>query len=104
MCIRQFCFRCGVYKLDDVESLYDELMNLIVKLGNHGVIHGDFNEFNIMMTNSGKPILIDFPQMISTEHVDAETYFERDVNCVRDFFKRRFAYESELYPTFQDIS
>ncbi|XP_050575453.1 serine/threonine-protein kinase RIO2 isoform X1 [Bombus affinis] len=95
---------CGVYKLDDVESLYDELMNLIVKLGNHGVIHGDFNEFNIMMTNSGKPILIDFPQMISTEHVDAETYFERDVNCVRDFFKRRFAYESELYPTFQDIS
>ncbi|XP_050493436.1 serine/threonine-protein kinase RIO2 isoform X1 [Bombus huntii] len=95
---------CGVYRLDDVESLYDELMNLIVKLGNHGVIHGDFNEFNIMITNSGKPILIDFPQMISTEHVDAETYFERDVNCVRDFFKRRFAYESELYPTFQDIS
>ncbi|XP_033177825.1 serine/threonine-protein kinase RIO2 isoform X3 [Bombus impatiens] len=95
---------CGVYRLDDVESLYDELMNLIVKLGNHGVIHGDFNEFNIMITNSGKPILIDFPQMISTEHVDAKTYFERDVNCVRDFFKRRFAYESELYPTFQDIS
>ncbi|XP_060824861.1 serine/threonine-protein kinase RIO2 isoform X3 [Bombus pascuorum] len=95
---------CGVYRLDDVESLYDELMNLIVKLGNHGVIHGDFNEFNIMITNSGKPILIDFPQMVSTEHVDAQTYFERDVNCVRDFFKRRFAYESELYPTFQDIS
>ncbi|XP_053977656.1 uncharacterized protein LOC128875794 [Hylaeus volcanicus] len=95
---------CGVYEVENVESLYDELMNLIVKLGNHGVIHGDFNEFNIMMTNSGKVILIDFPQMISTEHVDAKMYFDRDVNCIRDFFKRRFAYESELYPTFQDIS
>lgn len=95
---------CGVYQVDDVEALYDELMNLIVKLGNHGVIHGDFNEFNIMITDSGKPILIDFPQMISTEHADAKMYFERDVNCVRDFFKRRFAYESELYPTFDDIS
>lgn len=94
---------CGVYKIDDVESLYDELMNMIVKLGNHGVIHGDFNEFNIMITNSGKAILIDFPQMISTEHVDAKFYFERDVNCVRDFFKRRFGYESELYPMFEDI-
>ncbi|KAK1117005.1 hypothetical protein K0M31_017054 [Melipona bicolor] len=95
---------CGVYKVDDVGLLYDELMNLIVKLGNHGVIHSDFNEFNIMITNSGKPILIDFPQMISTEHVDAATYFERDVKCVREFFKRRFNYESELYPTFHDIS
>ncbi|XP_033343096.2 RIO kinase 2 [Megalopta genalis] len=95
---------CGIRELEDVESLYDELMNLIVKLGNHGVIHGDFNEFNIMITNSGKPILIDFPQMISTEHVDAKLHFERDVNCVRDFFKRRFAYESELFPTFDDIS
>ncbi|XP_076624271.1 RIO kinase 2 [Colletes latitarsis] len=95
---------CGVYEVEDIESLYDELMNMIVKLGNHGVIHGDFNEFNIMMTNSGKVILIDFPQMISTEHADAKMYFDRDVNCIRDFFKRRFAYESELYPTFQDIS
>ncbi|CAL7945439.1 unnamed protein product [Xylocopa violacea] len=95
---------CGVYEVDNIESLYDELMDLIVKLGNHGVIHGDFNEFNIMITNSGKPILIDFPQMVSTEHVDAKAYFERDVNCIRDFFKRRFAYESELYPTFEDIS
>lgn len=92
-----------MYKIDDVESLYDELMNMIVKLGNHGVIHGDFNEFNIMITNSGKAILIDFPQMISTEHVDAKFYFERDVNCIRDFFKRRFGYESELYPMFEDI-
>ncbi|XP_076646291.1 RIO kinase 2 [Halictus rubicundus] len=95
---------CGIREVEDVESLYDELMNLIVKLGNHGVIHGDFNEFNIMITNSGKPILIDFPQMISTEHADARLHFERDVNCVRDFFKRRFAYESELYPTFDDLS
>lgn len=95
---------CGVYEVEDVEALYDELMNLIVRLGNHGVIHGDFNEFNIMITESGKPILIDFPQMVSTQHADAKLYFERDVTCVRDFFKRRFGYESELYPSFDDIS
>ncbi|XP_043491317.1 serine/threonine-protein kinase RIO2 [Polistes fuscatus] len=94
---------CEVHEVSDVEELYDELMNLIVKFGNHGVIHGDFNEFNILITNDGKPIIIDFPQMISTEHENAEVYFERDVNCIRDFFRRRFGYESELYPTFKDI-
>lgn len=97
-------FRCNINEVDNVETLYDELMDLIVRLANHGVIHGDFNEFNIMIKDDGKPVIIDFPQMVSTEHENAEAYFERDVNCIRDFFKRRFGYESELYPTFQDIS
>jgi RIO kinase 2 len=60
-------------ELNDVEGLYDELMNLIVKLADSGVIHGDFNEFNIMIeTDDEKPIIIDFPQMVSTAHENAE--------------------------------
>ena len=89
--------------MDNVEKLYDELMNLIVKFGNHGVIHGDFNEFNIMLTEDEEPIIIDFPQMISTSHPDAKLYFDRDVNCIRDFFRRRFSFESHLHPTYDDI-
>ncbi|KAG8234897.1 hypothetical protein J437_LFUL015598 [Ladona fulva] len=92
-----------VHEVEDVEALYDDLMNLIVRLGNCGVIHGDFNEFNLMMDKDSKPILIDFPQMVSTSHREAEMYFDRDVTCVREFFKKRFGYESSLYPTFQDI-
>lgn len=97
--------------------LYSQLMDLIVRLARSGLIHGDFNEFNILirdhrseaekdrddeneeerleriqveggdfpilvkdedMTEERKlkgvlePILIDFPQMVSTDHVDAE--------------------------------
>lgn len=94
---------CQVSEVEDVEWLYDELMNLILKLGSFGVIHGDFNEFNIMLTHDGKPIVIDFPQMVSINHPNAGMFFMRDVNCVRDFFKRRFGYESEYHPTFDDI-
>jgi len=47
-------------------------MDLIVRLAQYGLIHGDFNEFNIMITDDDKPILIDFPQMISTSHANAE--------------------------------
>ncbi|XP_032514513.2 serine/threonine-protein kinase RIO2 [Danaus plexippus] len=92
-----------VSAVDDVEALYDELMNLIVRLGNCGVIHGDFNEFNIMIDEEGHPIIIDFPQMISTMHPNAELYFDRDVQCVRAFFKKRFGYESSLYPKFSEL-
>merc|ERR1711872_1074477 len=88
----------------DPADLYDSLMNLLLKFASHGVIHGDFNEFNIMIDDDCKPIIIDFPQMVSTNHPDAKFFFDRDVTCIRDFFRRRFGYESELAPTFDDIS
>lgn len=84
-------FRSRVYQLEEsmVEKLYDELMDLIVKLANHGVIHGDFNEFNIMITEEGKPIVIDFPQMVSTSHINAKMYvmsifnkYDTIINCM----------------------
>lgn len=94
---------CQVHDLDDPAQLYDQLMDLLVRLGNCGLIHGDFNEFNLMLSSEDKLTLIDFPQMMSTSHPNAHWYFDRDVNCVREFFKKRFGYESELYPKFTDI-
>ncbi|XP_055316907.1 serine/threonine-protein kinase RIO2 [Sitodiplosis mosellana] len=92
-----------INEVEDVEALYNDLMNLIVSLGNAGVIHGDFNEFNIMVTQDAKPILIDFPQMVSTSHQNARMFFERDVNGVREYFRRRFGYECAGYPTFDEL-
>ncbi|XP_071846042.1 serine/threonine-protein kinase RIO2-like isoform X2 [Apostichopus japonicus] len=93
-----------VHDVADPGAVYSDLMNLIVRLANHGLIHGDFNEFNIMLDDKDNVTMIDFPQMLSTSHINAEWYFDRDVQCVRDFFARRFKYESELHPVFTDIS
>ena len=41
--------------------------------------------------------------MVSTNHPNAQEFFDRDVKCLQDFFRRRFNYESELAPNFQDI-
>jgi RIO kinase 2 len=89
--------------VENVDQLFDDLMNLIVRLGNAGVIHGDFNEFNIMVTDEAKPILIDFPQMLSTSHSNAKFYFDRDVTGVRDLFRKKFGFDSEDYPKFEDL-
>lgn len=94
---------CQVKELGDPAQVYSDCMELIVRLGNCGVIHGDFNEFNLMIDSEGNITMYDFPQMISTSHFNAEWYFNRDVTCIREFFARRFNYESELYPCFSDI-
>lgn len=92
-----------VDNVENVDQLYDDLMNLIVRLGNAGVIHGDFNEFNIMVTDDAKPILIDFPQMLSTSHPNAKFFFDRDVTGVRELFKKKYGFDSEDYPKFEDL-
>ncbi|EED80416.1 predicted protein, partial [Postia placenta Mad-698-R] len=90
-----------VAELPSPGKLYSDLMDLIVRFARAGLIHGDFNEFNILIRReSGEPIVIDFPQMISTSHFNAETYFNRDVQCIRKFFRKRFRYESSVYPRF----
>uniref|UniRef100_A0A1I7USY4 Serine/threonine-protein kinase RIO2 n=1 Tax=Caenorhabditis tropicalis TaxID=1561998 RepID=A0A1I7USY4_9PELO len=94
---------CNVNEVEDSAALYDRLMALIVKLARHGVIHGDFNEFNLIMLEDERIVMIDFPQMVSIDHPNAEFYFDRDVTCVRTFFKRRFNYESEEWPKFDEI-
>lgn len=60
--------------LDDAGSIYNELMELIVQLGSYGLIHCDFNEFNIMINETGSITIIDFPQMVSISHMNAQWY------------------------------
>lgn len=86
-------------KHPDHKKLYSDLMNFIVKLANHGLIHCDFNEFNIIIRNEHDAknhefdfVVIDFPQCVSTQHVDAEAYFNRDVEGIRSFFEKKFRY------------
>jgi len=83
--------------------IFNRLMNLIIKLAKYGLIHGDFNEFNLMITDDEEIVLIDFPQMVSTSHPNAEELFDRDVQCVRTFFSKRFGYEESEYPRFCDV-
>lgn len=97
------CPLIQVRKLEDPGVVYDECMRLIVNLAEHGLIHGDFNEFNLLIEEDLRVVMIDFPQMVSTSHENAKYYFERDVDCIKAFFAKRFHFESELYPKFEDI-
>lgn len=89
----------------DFKSLLDQLLNMILELANkYGVVHGDFNEFNLLIDNeTNQPLLIDFPQMISVDHQLAREYFERDVECIVSFFEKRFNCTADEVPTFEEI-
>ena len=128
-----------VNHVPDPAGLYAELIAIVMRLAAFGLIHGDFNEFNVLIredeiirkageeqstTNEEEaikgpkhirlgspskpsitltPVIIDFPQMVSIDHPNAQMYFDRDINCVKRFFERRFNFTSdEPGPIFQD--
>ena len=117
-----------ITEVPDPPGLYAELIDMILRLARVGLIHGDFNEFNILikeesgngsvMSEAGNvegtkcpesstslvPIIIDFPQMVSMDHPNAAMYFDRDVNCIKRFFDRRFHFTSHAEgPLFSDV-
>ena len=64
-------------------------MDIIVRFAQAGLIHGDYNEFNILIRrDSGEPVIIDFPQMVSTSHENAEWW-------VFIFFQRKNSFDDE---------
>ena len=76
-------------------------MDLIIKLAEYGLVHGDFNEFNLMIDDEEVVTMIDFPQMVSTSHPNAEYYFHRDVQCVQVYFAKHYGLKFDGMPTLE---
>lgn len=91
-------------ELSDPLATMTQCLDIIVRLAEYGLVHGDFNEFNLMVTEKDEQIvMIDFPQMISTSHLNAEEQFNRDVNCIHAFFGKRFGIFTDYKPQLSDI-
>ncbi|KAG0540485.1 hypothetical protein BDA96_03G413200 [Sorghum bicolor] len=84
-----------VKELQNPDDVFDTILGLIVRLAEHGLIHCDFNEFNIMIDDDEKITVIDFPQMVSVSHRNAQMFFDRDIECIYKFFNKRFKLTSE---------
>jgi RIO kinase 2 len=79
-------------KLPWAEDVYLVCIALLKRLAEHGLVHCDFNEFNLMIDDECKVTLIDFPQMVSTSHPNAAELFQRDVNGLVKFFAMKMRY------------
>ncbi|KAG5472361.1 hypothetical protein LSCM1_03760 [Leishmania martiniquensis] len=91
----------NITELGDASKVYRRALELMVKLAESGLIHGDFNEFNLMITDDQRVIMIDFPQMISINHPNAAELFERDVQNLANFFHRRFRVDVTWFPSLE---
>ncbi|ETW44688.1 Atypical/RIO/RIO2 protein kinase [Plasmodium falciparum NF135/5.C10] len=90
-------------KLNNPYKIIDTLFNILVKFAKADIIHGDYNEFNILVDDDENVTIIDFPQIVSLRHVNAKMYFERDINCVINHFFKKYKIKIQEYPLYEDV-
>eukprot|EP00835_Amoeboradix_gromovi_P001342 NODE_59_length_25653_cov_0.289622.p8 type:complete len:369 gc:universal NODE_59_length_25653_cov_0.289622:15250-16356(+) len=86
----------------NAQIVYQQMKSMVILLAQYGLIHGDLNVFNFMITEDEKVHLIDFPQMVSTSHIEADMYYNRDIQGVVDF-GMKWKCEIGDFPDLKDI-
>jgi RIO kinase 1 len=73
---------------DEVQPLFDNTLRNIKLMLEHGMIHGDLSEYNILYW-AGEITFIDFPQVVDVEmNSNANTILKRDIVRVCQYFNQ----------------
>lgn len=79
----------GKVRLKDPGDVFDLIIEDYEKAAEKWV-HGDFSEFNIMVTDNGELYYIDWSQAVPSDYENADKMKERDLQNIRNYFAKRY--------------
>jgi RIO kinase 2 len=88
--------------LDDPESVLEKIISNVKIAYQNGYINGDLNEYNIMVNNDNIFIL-DWPQAIKSDTINANVVLMRDVKNILKFFSKKYKIEMDVGNTINHI-
>ncbi|WP_291999870.1 RIO1 family regulatory kinase/ATPase [Caldivirga sp.] len=78
-------------RLSNPESVLEQIISAIEDLLRINVIHGDLNEYNILVNPSSEKItIIDWPQWMYANVKGSKTILMRDLNIILRYFKSNY--------------
>jgi len=88
--------------LDDPQSVLEKIISNVKIAYQNGYINGDLNEYNIMVNNDNIFIL-DWPQAIKVDTINANVVLLRDVKNILKFFSKKYKIEMNVGNTINHI-
>ena len=88
--------------LDDPQSVLEKIISNVKIAYQNGYINGDLNEYNIMVNNDNIFIL-DWPQAIKVDTINANVVLYRDVKNILKFFSKKYKIETNVGNTINHI-
>jgi RIO kinase 2 len=88
-------FRCK--EIPNPKKVLDEILFNVRKTYLEAeVIHADLSEFNVILKPNWHVLIIDWPQFVNKDHVNAEELLQRDIENITTFFQRKFGVDTKL--------
>ena len=88
--------------LEDPQSVLEKIISNVKIAYQNGYINGDLNEYNIMVNNDNIFIL-DWPQAIKVDTINANVVLLRDVKNILKFFSKKYKIEMDVGNTINHI-
>jgi RIO kinase 2 len=88
--------------LDDPQSVLEKIISNVKIAYQNGYINGDLNEYNIMVNNDNIFIL-DWPQAIKVDTINANVVLLRDVKNILKFFSKKYKIDTDVGNTINHI-
>lgn len=80
---------------DELRSVYSQALGELEKIVcRAGLVHGDFSEFNIMITPDISIYIIDVSQSVELSHPNALDFLKRDIRNINRFFSEEVKVET----------
>lgn len=92
----------NIKKIDNPQTLFNEIHQFIRGLYKARLVHGDLSEFNILI-HKKKSVIIDISQAVSIDHPKSDQYLIRDLKNVLKFFSKFGIETPELKDAFFEI-
>jgi len=78
-------------KLDNPSEVYEIVVSDYIRMVNEGkIVHGDFNEYNILVSPDGDLYYIDFPQAVPVSYPSVKDLLVRDVYQINRYFGNKY--------------
>ncbi len=74
--------------IEDAGCCFNKVVECIKGMYSKGLVHGDLSEYNILVSDEDKPVLIDFSMGALVEDPIAQELLHRDIRNVTKYFRK----------------
>ncbi|ASJ02977.1 tyrosine protein kinase [Thermococcus profundus] len=85
-------------------EVLERVLEEYLKIVRFGIVHSDMSEFNIVLTEDGDILIIDWAQYIPTADPESYELLKRDLTVLLNAFRRRWKVErkfEDVWPEFE---